>query len=188
MTFDVLNVQSTYTEQQLTGVIRTLIEAILFTGIVMLFFLRSWRNAIVVMIAIPSSLLVTLAAMRLANFTLDTVSLLAMTLIIGILVDDSIVVLENVERHFNAGETPTEAAVNGRSEIGVAAIVITLVDVVVFLPISFLPGSVGLFLREFGLVVTVAQSMPPRAVCSTSIRPGSSSTSRTRAAASVPGA
>jgi HAE1 family hydrophobic/amphiphilic exporter-1 len=156
VTFDVLNVQSTYTEQQLTGVVRTLIEAILFTGIVMLFFLRSWRNAIVVMIAIPSSLLVTLAAMQLAHFTLDTVSLLAMTLIIGILVDDSIVVLENVERHFNAGEAPTEAAINGRSEIGTAAIVITLVDVVVFLPISFLPGAVGLFLREFGLVVTVA--------------------------------
>ena len=156
VTFDVLNVQSTYTEQQLTGVVRTLIEAIAFTGIVMLFFLRSWRNAIVVMIAIPSSLLVTLAAMQVAHFTLDTVSLLAMTLIIGILVDDSIVVLENVERHFNAGEGPTEAAINGRSEIGVAAIVITLVDVVVFLPISFLPGSVGLFLREFGLVVTVA--------------------------------
>ena len=156
VTFDVLNVQSTYTEQQLTGVVRTLIEAILFTGIVMLFFLRSWRNAIVVMIAIPSSLLVTLAAMQLAHFTLDTVSLLAMTLIIGILVDDSIVVLENVERHFHAGEPPTEAAITGRSEIGTAAIVITLVDVVVFLPISFLPGSVGLFLREFGLVVTVA--------------------------------
>jgi HAE1 family hydrophobic/amphiphilic exporter-1 len=154
--FTILNVQSTYTEQQLTGVIRTLIESVIFTGIVMLFFLRSWRNAIVVMIAIPASLLVTLAAMRLANFTLDTVSLLAMTLIIGILVDDSIVVLENVERHFRRGEDPSQAAINGRSEIGVAAIVITLVDVVVFLPISFLPGSVGLFLREFGLVVTVA--------------------------------
>jgi HAE1 family hydrophobic/amphiphilic exporter-1 len=156
VTFDVLNVQSTYTEQQLMGVVRTLIEAVLFTGIVMLFFLRSWRNAIVVMIAIPSSLLVTLAAMQLAHFTLDMVSLLAMTLIIGILVDDSIVVLENVERHYHAGEEPTQAAISGRSEIGVAAIVITLVDVVVFLPISFLPGSVGLFLREFGLVVTVA--------------------------------
>ncbi len=156
VTFDVLNVQSTYTEQQLTGVVRTLLEAILFTGIVMLLFLRSWRNAIVVMIAIPCSLLVTLAAMKLAHFTLDMVSLLAMTLIIGILVDDSIVVLENVERHFHAGEEPRDAAIRGRSEIGVAAIVITLVDVVVFLPISFLPGSVGLFLREFGLVVTVA--------------------------------
>ncbi|HEX3550927.1 MAG TPA: efflux RND transporter permease subunit [Candidatus Elarobacter sp.] len=154
--FGVLNVQSTYTEQQLTGVMRTLVEAIVFTGIVMLLFLRSWRNALVVMIAIPASLLVTLGAMKLAHFTLDTVSLLAMTLIIGILVDDSIVVLENVERHFENGEEPFTAAVRGRSEIGVAAIVITLVDVVVFLPISFLPGSVGLFLREFGLVVTVA--------------------------------
>jgi HAE1 family hydrophobic/amphiphilic exporter-1 len=154
--FSVLNVQATYTQQQLQGVVRTLVEAVIFTGIVMLFFLRSWRNAIVVMIAIPSSLLVTLAAMKLAHFTLDTVSLLAMTLIIGILVDDSIVVLENVERHHAGGESPTVAAINGRNEIGVAAIVITLVDVVVFLPISFLPGSVGLFLREFGLVVTVA--------------------------------
>jgi HAE1 family hydrophobic/amphiphilic exporter-1 len=154
--FSVLNVQSTYTEQQLSGVVHTLILAIILTGIVMLFFLRSWRNAIVVMIAIPASLLVTLGAMKLAHFTLDTVSLLAMTLIIGILVDDSIVVLENVERHYENGEEPTDAAINGRSEIGVAAIVITLVDVVVFLPISFLPGSVGLFLREFGLVVTVA--------------------------------
>ena len=154
--FDVLNVQSVYTEQQLTGVLRTLVEAIIFTGIVMLFFLRSWRNAVIVMIAIPASLLTTLTAMKLAHFTLDTVSLLAMTLIIGILVDDSIVILENVERHFARGEQPAVAAVRGRSEIGVAAIVITLVDVVVFLPISFLPGSVGLFLREFGLVVTVA--------------------------------
>ncbi|MGH7727742.1 MAG: efflux RND transporter permease subunit [Vulcanimicrobiaceae bacterium] len=156
VTFGVLNVQATYTTQQLSGVVRTLLEGILFTAIVMIFFLRSWRNAVVVMIAIPSSLLVTLAAMKLAHFTIDTVSLLAMTLIIGILVDDSIVVLENVERHAAAGEEPEEAAVRGRLEIGVAAVVITLVDVVVFLPISFLPGTVGLFLREFGLVVTVA--------------------------------
>ena len=154
--FDVLNVQSTYTKEQLSGVVRTLVEGIVFTGLVMLFFLRSWRNAVVVMVAIPTSLLVTLAAMHLANFTLDTVSLLAMTLIIGILVDDSIVVLENIERHYASGEDPQDAAIRGRTEIGVAAIVITLVDVVVFLPISFLPGTVGLFLREFGLVVTVA--------------------------------
>ena len=156
VTFDVLNIQATYTKDVLSGVVRTLIEGIVFTGIVMLLFLRSWRNSIVVMIAIPTSLLVTLAAMKIANFTLDTVSLLAMTLIIGILVDDSIVVLENIERHAADGEEPQLAAVRGRSEIGIAAIVITLVDVVVFLPISFLPGTVGLFLREFGLVVTVA--------------------------------
>jgi HAE1 family hydrophobic/amphiphilic exporter-1 len=154
--FSVLNVQSTYTQDLLSGVTRTLIEGILITAIVMLFFLRSWRKAVVVMVAVPASFLVTLAAMNVLGFTLDTVSLLGMTLMIGILVDDSIVVLENISRHQEEGEKPKEAAINGISEIGVATIVITLVIVVVFLPLSFLPGSVGLFLREFGLVVTVA--------------------------------
>lgn len=154
--FTVLNVQSTYTQDLLSGVTRTLIEGIIITAFVMLFFLRSWRKAVVVMIAVPASFLVTLAAMQVLGFTLDTVSLLGMTLMIGILVDDSIVVLENISRHQEEGERPRDAAVNGLSEIGVATIVITLVIVVVFLPLSFLPGSVGLFLREFGLVVTVA--------------------------------
>jgi HAE1 family hydrophobic/amphiphilic exporter-1 len=154
--FGVLNVQADYTQQQLNSVYKSLVEGIFFTGIVMLFFLHSWRNAIVVLIAIPSSLLVTLSVMRLANFTIDTISLLAMTLVIGILVDDSIVVLENTERHYEDGEAPQTAAILGRTEIGPAAIVITLVDVVVFLPIAFLPGTVGRFLSEFGLVVVVA--------------------------------
>jgi len=152
----VLNVQADYTQQQLNSVYRSIAEGILFTGIVMLFFLRSWRNAIVVLVSIPASLLVTLFVMRLANFTIDTISLLAMTLLIGILVDDSIVVLENTERHYDDGEAPQTAAILGRMEIGAAAMVITLVDVVVFLPIAFLPGTVGRFLAEFGLVVTVA--------------------------------
>jgi HAE1 family hydrophobic/amphiphilic exporter-1 len=154
--FQVLNDQAAYTEDQIFGVVRTLAEAMFLTALVMLFFLRSWRNAIVVLIAIPSSLGVTIALMKLFNFSIDTISLLAMTLIIGILVDDSIVVLENVERHYQAGDAPKEAAINGRTQIGPAAIVITLVDVVVFLPIAFLPGTVGRFLSEFGLVVVTA--------------------------------
>jgi hydrophobic/amphiphilic exporter-1 (mainly G- bacteria), HAE1 family len=154
--FKVLNVQADFTEQQLLGVLQTLVEGVVFTGIAMLFFLRSWRNALVVMVAIPTSLLVTLFAMKVLNFTIDTVSLLAMTLIIGILVDDSIVVLENVERHYDDGEAPRTAAILGRSEIGSAAIVITLVDVVVFFPLAFLPGITGRFLSEFGVVVVIA--------------------------------
>jgi HAE1 family hydrophobic/amphiphilic exporter-1 len=154
--FSILNNQAAYTKQQIWGVFHTLIEAIAITAVVMLFFLRSWRNAVVVLIAIPASLCVTLAAMKVVNFTIDTVSLLAMTLIIGILVDDSIVVLENVERHYENGEAPKEAAIKGRTQIGPAAVVITLVDVVVFLPIAFLPGTVGKFLSEFALVVVVA--------------------------------
>jgi HAE1 family hydrophobic/amphiphilic exporter-1 len=154
--FRVLNVQADDTKAQLWGVLQTLLEAIFFTGIAMLFFLKSWRSALVVMIAIPMSLFVTLFVMKVVGFTIDTVSLLAMTLIIGILVDDSIVILENVERHFERGEAPRIAAILGRSEIGIAAIVITLVDVVVFLPIGFLPGQTGRFLSEFGVVVTIA--------------------------------
>jgi HAE1 family hydrophobic/amphiphilic exporter-1 len=154
--FNVLNVQADDTQAELVGVLKTLIEGIFVTGIVMLLFLRSWRNSLVVMVAIPTSLFVTLFMMRLANFTIDTVSLLAMTLIIGILVDDSIVVLENIERHYEDGDSPRTAAILGRSEIGGAAVVITLVDVVVFLPIAFLPGQVGRFLGEFGIVVTIA--------------------------------
>jgi HAE1 family hydrophobic/amphiphilic exporter-1 len=156
VSFKVLNVQADVTKQQLLGVLQTLVEGIVFTGVVMLFFLRSWRNALVVMIAIPTSLFVTLFAMKLIGFTIDGISLLAMTLIIGILVDDSIVVLENVERHYEDGEAPRTAAILGRTEIGAAAVVITLVDVVVFLPIAFLPGITGRFFAEFGIVVTIA--------------------------------
>ncbi|TAM58649.1 efflux RND transporter permease subunit [bacterium] len=154
--FAVIHLTAKYTEQQIDAVFRTLLEGIVLTSIVLMFFLGSWRSAVVVLIAIPTSLLITLTVMKLANFTVDTVSLLAMTLVIGILVDDSIVVLENIERHHKEGDPPLHAAVNGRSEIGLAAIVITLVDVVVFLPIAFLPGVVGKFLVEFGLVVVVA--------------------------------
>jgi HAE1 family hydrophobic/amphiphilic exporter-1 len=154
--FAVLNVQSKYTAQQIDGVIRTLSEGIVLTGIVMLFFLGSWRNAIVVLVAIPASLCVALFVMKLLNLTIDTISLLGMTLVVGILVDDSTVVLENIERHFELGQSPAAAAVSGRAEIGMAAVVITLVDVVVFLPIAFLQGQVGRNLAEFGIVVVIS--------------------------------
>ncbi|HWT04683.1 MAG TPA: efflux RND transporter permease subunit, partial [Xanthomonadales bacterium] len=156
ITFSVVNVQSRFTQQQISGVINTLLEGIALTGIVMLFFLGSWRNAIVVLIAIPASLCVALAVMKIMNMTLDTISLLGMTLVVGILVDDSTVVLENIERHREMGQTPDEAAINGRNEIGMAALVITLVDVVVFLPIAFLQGQVGRNLVEFALVVVIS--------------------------------
>ncbi|MBV8423666.1 MAG: efflux RND transporter permease subunit [Candidatus Eremiobacteraeota bacterium] len=157
LAFTVINVQSNYTKQQLDAVIRTLVEGIVFIAVMMLFFLASWRNAVVVLIAIPTSLAVTLAGMKLMNFTIDTVSLLGMTLAIGILIDDSTVVLENIERHRDElGQTPIRAAISGRTEIGMAAMVLTLVDVVVFLPIAFLTDQVGRQLAEFAIVVTIA--------------------------------
>jgi HAE1 family hydrophobic/amphiphilic exporter-1 len=152
----VLAVESRYTREQVTSAIRSLIEAIILASLAMLVFLRSWRHAIVVLIAIPTSLCVTLAFMAITGMTLDTVSLGAMTLAIGILVDDSTVVLENITRRFAQGEDAETAAVRGRMEIGMAAVALTLVDVVVFVPIAFLPGIIGRFLQEFGAVVVVA--------------------------------
>ncbi|MBD5604483.1 MAG: efflux RND transporter permease subunit, partial [Candidatus Eremiobacteraeota bacterium] len=155
--FSIVNVQSTFTEQQIDLVARTLLEAILLTGIAMVFFLRSWRNAIVVCVSIPTSLAIAISLMKMLGLTLDTISLLGMSLVIGILVDDSTVVLENIERHFTElHSTPVQAAIEGREEIGAAAVVITLVDVVVFLPIAFIQGQVGRNLVEFALVVVMS--------------------------------
>ncbi|HXL61230.1 MAG TPA: efflux RND transporter permease subunit, partial [Mycobacterium sp.] len=156
ITFGVVNVQSKFTQQQIAGVINTLLEGIALTGLVMLVFLGSWRNAIVVLIAIPASLCVALFVMKLMGLTLDTISLLGMTLVVGILVDDSTVVLENIDRHHELGQPPDEAAITGRNEIGMAALVITLVDVVVFLPIAFMQGQVGRNLVEFAIVIVIS--------------------------------
>jgi hydrophobic/amphiphilic exporter-1 (mainly G- bacteria), HAE1 family len=155
--FRVINVQSKFTGQQIDAVTRTLMIAILLTGLTMVFFLRSWRSAIVVCISIPTSLAIAITAMKLLHLTIDTISLLGMSLVIGILVDDSTVVLENIERHFSElKEPPEEAAVRGREEIGAAAVVITLVDVVVFFPIAFIQGQVGRQIAEFAIVVVIS--------------------------------
>jgi hydrophobic/amphiphilic exporter-1 (mainly G- bacteria), HAE1 family len=155
--FRVINVQSKFTQQQINIVTRTLMLAILLTATAMLFFLRSWRSAIVVCVSIPTSLAIAITAMKLLHMTIDTISLLGMSLVIGILVDDSTVVLENIERHFTElKQPPTEAAVKGREEIGAAAVVITLVDVVVFFPIAFIQGQVGRQISEFAIVVVIS--------------------------------
>ena len=154
--FTEVDADAEYTQASVNGVLQSLFEGVVLTAIVMLLFLHAWRNAAVVMIAIPVSLLGTFIVMKLFGFTLDVISLMGLGLTIGILVDDSIVVLENITRHREMGEAPLEAAYNGRTEIGSAAVAITLVDVVVFLPIAFLSGIVGKFMKEFGLVIVVA--------------------------------
>ena len=156
VSFKEVEAPAEYTQASLAGVVQSLAEGILLTAIVLMLFLHAWRNAIVVMVAIPASLLATFVAMRIFGFTLDIVSLMGLSLTIGILVDDSIVVLENITRHRDMGEKPEDAAIAGRAEIGGAAVAITLVDVVVFLPMAFLSGIVGQFMKEFGVVVVVA--------------------------------
>jgi len=154
--FKEIDAPADYTEKSLVGVGQSLVEGIILTAIVMMLFLHAWRNAVVVMISIPTSILSTFIVMHALGFHIDTMSMMALSLIIGILVDDSIVVLENITRHRDLGEDPLSAAINGRTEIGNAAVAITMVDVVVFLPVAFLPGIVGAYLKEFGAVVVIA--------------------------------
>jgi HAE1 family hydrophobic/amphiphilic exporter-1 len=157
--FTVSTDQSTYTLSSANAVMEDLGLAVLIVGIVMLAFLHSFRSAMFVMVALPSSIIPTFIAMYLLGFSLNLMSLLGMSLVVGILVDDSIVVLENIYRHLEMGSDRIKAAVDGRSEIGFTALAITLVDVVVFLPLSFAGGIIGAILREFSLVVVFSTLM-----------------------------
>ncbi len=147
---------SIFTRNSVRDVQTELTQAVLLTGLVLLLFLHTLRATAIVLLSIPTSLIATLAVMYFMGFSLNMMSLMGLTLTVGILVDDSIVVLENIFRHLQQGEAPQEAALNGRSEIGFAAIAITLVDMVVFLPIAFMGSFVGQWFRQFGLVIATA--------------------------------
>ena len=156
MSFSVTNDRSRFTKGSIESVQTDLVIAVIICGLVLLFFLHAWRNTVIVLLSIPTSMLSTFFAMYLLGFSLNNISLMALALLVGILVDDSIVVLENIHRHRKMGEEPLLASLNGRNEVGAAAIAITLTDVVVFAPIAFVPGILGQFLREFGLTVVIA--------------------------------
>lgn len=135
------------------SVVFDLILAVILVSLVMLLFLRSYRNALIVLVAIPTSLITAFAVMWLLGYTLNLMTLLAMSLIIGILVDDATVVLENIQRHLDMGKQKRKASMDGRMEIGFSALSITLVDIVVFLPILFLQVFVADMLKQFSVVV-----------------------------------
>lgn len=138
------------------SVVFDLILAVILVSLVMLLFLRSFRNSLIVIVAIPTSLVTAFAVMWLLGYTLNLMTLLAMSLIIGILVDDAVVVLENIQKHLDKGKDRRTAAMDGRMEIGFAALSITLVDVVVFLPILFLQVFVADMLKQFSVVVVTS--------------------------------
>lgn len=147
---------SVFIKNSLADTQRTLVEGIIMTGLVLLFFLREWRSLVIVMLAIPTSIIATFMMMYLFGYSFNMLSLMGLSLCVGILVDDSIVVLENIHRHLKMGKNPVQAAIDGRHEIGMAAVAITMSDVVVFGPIAFMQGMVGQFFRQFGLTVVVA--------------------------------
>lgn len=157
--FTVATDTSRPTVESVDAVIHDLELAVLLVAAVMLLFLHSMRNAFIVLISIPASLISTFVAMYLLGYTLNLMTLLAMSLVIGILVDDSIVVLENIYRHLQMGKKRRQAALEGRNEIGFTALAITLVDVVVFSPVVFIEGTISDILHQFSIVVVVSTLM-----------------------------
>lgn len=148
--------QSTQVKEALSDVNVSLWLGAFLAVVIVFLFLHNVRGTFIVAIAIPTSIIATFIPIYFAGFTMNMMVMLALSLAVGILVDDSIVVLENIYRHLAKGEEPAEAAFNGRSEIGLAAITITMVDVVVFVPIAFMGGIVGQFFRQFGITVATA--------------------------------
>ena len=157
--FAIAQDSSEFTLKAAEAVNHDLVLAIFLVALVMLVFLHSMRNALIVMVAIPASLVSTYIAIHAFGFTFNLMTLLALSLVIGILVDDSIVVLENIQRHMEMGKDKRKAALEGRQEIGFTAVSITLVDVVVFLPITMVNGLIADILRQFSLVVVVSTLM-----------------------------
>ncbi len=147
---------SDYTLKAANNVIFDLVLAIVLVGAIMLLFLHSIRNAAFTMVAIPLSLIATFIGLMLMGYTLNLMSLLALSLVVGILVDDAIVVIENIHRHMEMGKNKVRAAYDGAREIGFTVTAITLVIVVVFLPISLSTGLVANILRQFTVTVMIA--------------------------------
>lgn len=143
-------------EESIADLNFSLFFGIFLVALIVYIFLHNFRGMLIVAIAIPICIFATFIAMKLFGFTINNLSMLALSLAVGVLVDDAIVVLENIYRHLQKGEDPREAAINGRAEIGLAAIAITLADVVVFLPIGFMGGIVGQFFRPLGIGFAVA--------------------------------
>ncbi len=151
--------QSIYTMESAESVIHDLFLAVIIVAFVMLIFLHSFRSSMFILISLPSAMIPTFLLMYLMGFSLNLMTLLALSLVVGILVDDSIVILENIFRHMEMGKDRVTASIDGRAEIGFTAIAITLVDIVVFVPLAMAGGLIGNILREFALVVVFSTLM-----------------------------
>lgn len=152
----IANDTSTFTLDSANSVIRDLFIAVLLVAAVMLLFLHTIRNAFITMISIPASLIATFIGMKLFGFSLNLMSLLGLSLVVGILVDDAIVVLENIQRHMEMGKNRVRASYDAVAEIGVTVMSITAVIIVVFLPISLTNEIVSQILKQFCVVVMIA--------------------------------
>ena len=147
---------SRFIEDSVRELIFTLILSALLTSLVCWLFLGSWSSTVNILLAIPTSILGTFMVLKFSGFTLNTFTVLGLSLAIGIVVDDAIMVLENIVRHRESGESQLEAAVHGAKQITFAAIAATLAIVAVFLPVAFMKGIIGKFFFQFGVTISAA--------------------------------
>jgi hydrophobe/amphiphile efflux-1 (HAE1) family protein len=154
--FSLVNDNVAYTAGNYSSAMNTLLEGAILSIIVVFVFLRDWRATVVAAVALPLSIIPTFFALEMLGFSLNILSLLAITLVTGILVDDAIVEIENVVRHRNMGKSAYRAALDASDEIGLAVIAISATIIAVFAPVGLMSGIVGLYFRQFGLTVAVA--------------------------------
>ncbi|HYG69520.1 MAG TPA: efflux RND transporter permease subunit, partial [Anaeromyxobacteraceae bacterium] len=147
---------SRYIEHSIAAVQEDLLVGAILAVLIVLLFLRNWRSTIIAAIALPTSVVGTFAAMHALGFTFNIVSMLALTLSIGLLIDDAIVVIENIVRKLEHGATPFEAALEGTQEIALAVLAVTLAILAVFVPVAFMEGVMGRFFFQFGVTIAVA--------------------------------
>ena len=154
--YDIVYNPTQFIQQSVDAVMETIFEAIILVVLVVILFLQTWRAAIIPIVAIPVSLIGTFFFMAAFGFTLNNLSLFGLVLAIGIVVDDAIVVVENVERNIAAGLAPRDAARKSMDEVGAALIAIALVLCAVFVPSVFITGISGQFYRQFALTIAGA--------------------------------
>ena len=156
MSLEVIRDGSRSIRVSVANVKRTLFEGALLTIVIVFLFLNSWRSTVITGLTLPIALIGTFAFMDMFGFTINMITLMAMSLCVGLLIDDAIVVRENIVRHVQMGKTARAAALAGTNEIGLAVLATTLSIVAVFLPIGFMSGIIGKFFREFGLTIVAA--------------------------------
>jgi hydrophobe/amphiphile efflux-1 (HAE1) family protein len=154
--FSILDDKAKNVQGQLDNVKGTIIEGAMLTMVIVFFFLHSWRSTIITGLTLPISVLASFIAMKYFGFTLNFLTLMALSLCIGLLIDDAIVVRENIVRHLGMGKNHVRAAEDGTNEIGLAVMATTFAIVAVFVPIAFMKGIIGRFFLQFGITVAVA--------------------------------
>lgn len=142
-------------ENAVNGLFESVMYALLFVVLVVLFFLGKWRATVIISLTIPISLIVAFIYLKMADSSLNIISLCSLSIAIGMVVDDAIVVLENITKHIERGSNPREAAIYATNEVWVSVIATTLVIVAVFVPLTMLPGQAGIMFKELGWIVTI---------------------------------